>query len=129
LAGQVQIMLNSMPTMLPHVKSGKLRALAVGSARRAKAVPDMVTIAEAGVPGFAAVAWAGLAAPANTPAGIIGKLNQEVARVLGDADIVQRLATQGAEAQSSTPEGFAQFMREESVRARKVIASAGIKSE
>jgi tripartite-type tricarboxylate transporter receptor subunit TctC len=129
LAGQVQVMLNSMPTMLPHVKSGKLRALAVGSARRAKAVPDLVTIAEAGVPGFEAVAWAGLAAPANTPAPIIGKLNREVARVLGDADVAQRLATQGAEAQSSTPEGFAQFMREESARARKVIASAGIKSE
>lgn len=129
LGGQVHLMLNSMPTMLPHVKTGRLRALAVGSARRAKTVPDMVTIAEAGVPGFEAVAWVGLAAPAKTPAPIIGKLNKEVARVLGDADVVQRLAVQGAEAQPSTPEGFAQFMRDESARARKVIASAGIKGE
>jgi tripartite-type tricarboxylate transporter receptor subunit TctC len=129
LAGQVQVMLNSMPTMLPHVKTGKLRALAVGGAQRAKAVPELVTVAEAGVPGFEVVAWVGLAAPAKTPAPVIGKLNKEVARVLADADVVQRLATHGAEAQSSTPEGFAQFMRDESARARKVIAIAGIKAE
>lgn len=129
LAGQVQVMLNTMPTMLPHVKTGKLRALAVGSARRARAAPDLPTIAEAGVPGFEAVAWVGLAAPAKTPAPVIAKLNQEVGRVLADADVVQRLATQGAEAQASTPEGFTRFMREESARSRKVIAFAGIKAE
>ena len=129
LAGQVQVMLNTMPTMLPHVKTGKLRALAVGSARRAKATPELITIVEAGVPGFEAVAWAGLAAPAKTPTPIIDKLNKDVARALNDADVIHRLAAQGAETQSSTPEGFARFMREESARARKVIAAAGLKAE
>jgi tripartite-type tricarboxylate transporter receptor subunit TctC len=129
ISGQVQVMLNSMPTMLPHVKTGKLRALAVGSARRAKAAPDIMTVAEAGVPGYAAVTWTGVSAPMKTPAPIIDKLNQEIARVLADADTVQRLAAQGAEAQPGTPEAFARFMREETERARKVIQIAGIKAE
>lgn len=129
LGGRVQVMLNSMPTMLPHIKTGKLRALAVGSAKRAKAVPDLVTVAEAGVPGFEAVTWAGLSAPAKTPASIIKKLNSAVAHVLSNTDTVQRLAAQGAEAQPTTPEAFSRYMREESERARKVIQIAGIKME
>ena len=129
LAGQVHVMLNSMPTILPHVKTGKLRALAVGSARRARAVPDLVTVAESGVPGFEAITWVGLAAPAKTPAPIISTLNSEIARVMSDMETAQRLSAQGAEAQASTPEGFTQFMREESARARKVIAAAGIKPD
>ena len=122
-------MLNSMPTMLPHIKTGKLRALAVGSAKRAKAVPEIVTVAEAGVPGFEAVTWAGLSAPAKTPASITNKLNGVVARVLADAETVQRLAAQGAEAQPATPEAFTRYMREESERALKVIQIAGIRVE
>ena len=129
LAGQVQVMLNTMAAMLPHVKTGKLRALAVGSARRAKAVPDIVTVAEAGVPGFEAVTWAGLSAPAKLPASIVDKLNSAIARVLSDPETVQRLATQGAEAQPGTAEAFLRFMHEESGRARKVIQIAGIKAE
>ena len=129
LAGQVQVMLNTMPTILPHVRTGKLRALAVGSARRARAVPDLVTVAEAGVPGFEAVTWAGLSAPAKTPGTVVRKLSGAVARVLADTETVQRLAAQGAEAQPGTPEEFLRFMHEESARARKVIQVAGIRVE
>lgn len=129
LAGQVQVMLNSMPTMLPHVRTGKLRALAVGSARRAKTVPDIVTVAEAGVPGFEAVTWVGLAAPPKTSMLVVDKINKEVARVLTDADIIKRLAAQGAETQHSTPEAMTRYMREETERARKVIQLADVKAE
>jgi tripartite-type tricarboxylate transporter receptor subunit TctC len=129
VGGQVQVMLNTMPATLPHVRAGKLRALAVGSAKRARAVPDIPTVAESGVPGFEAVTWAGLSAPAKTPAAIVDKLNAAVARGLADADIVQHLSTQGAEPQPTTPAAFLRYMREESERARKVIQLAGIKVE
>jgi tripartite-type tricarboxylate transporter receptor subunit TctC len=129
LAGQVQLMFNSMPTVLPHVKSGKVRALAAGSAQRSKTVPDIPTVAESGVPGFDAVTWSGMVAPAKTPAGVINKLSTQIGKILADTEIVQRMLSYGAEAQSSTPEGLARFMRDESARARKVIAAAGIKQE
>ena len=129
LAGQVQLMFNSMPTVLPHVKTGRLRALAVGSARRSKTVPYIATVAEAGVPGFEATTWWGLVAPVKTPAGVVGKLSTQIERVLADSEVAQRMAAAGSEVQSSTPEGLARFMREESARARKVIASAAIKAE
>lgn len=129
LAGQVQIMFNSMSTVLPHVKSGKLRALAAGSAQRSKTVPDIPTVAESGVPGFDAVTWSGVVAPTKTPAAVITKLSTEIGRILADAQTVQRLLSYGAEAQASTPKILARFMRDESERARKVIAIAGIKEE
>ena len=129
ISGQVQLMFNSMPTVLPHVKTGKARALAVGSAQRSRTVPDIPTVAESGVPGFEAVTWSGMVAPAKTPAGIVNKLSAQIQQSLADAKTVQRMLSYGAEAQSSTPEGLARFMREESARARKVIAIAGIKSE
>jgi tripartite-type tricarboxylate transporter receptor subunit TctC len=129
LAGQVQLMFNTMPTVLPHVKTGRLRALAVGSARRAKTVPDIPTVAESGVPGFEATTWWGMVAPAKTPASIIAKLGTQIERVLTDPEISQRMLAQGAEVQGSSPESLAKFMREESARMRKVIASAGIKAE
>lgn len=127
LGGQVQLMFNSMPTVLPHVKTGRLRALAAGSAKRAKTVPEIATVAESGVPGFEATAWWGMVAPAKTPAAIVSKLNAHIARTLADTDVAQRMLAQGAELQGSTPEGLARFMREESARMRKVISSANIR--
>ena len=129
LAGQVQLMFNSMPTVLPHVKSGKVRALAAGSAQRSKTVPDIPTVAESGVPGFEAVTWSGMVAPAKTSAGVVNKLSAQIGKILSDTEITQRMLSYGAEAQSSTPEGLARFMREESARTRKVIASASINGE
>jgi tripartite-type tricarboxylate transporter receptor subunit TctC len=129
LGGQVQLMFNSMPSVLPLVASGKLKALAVGSAQRSPAVPDIPTVAEAGVPGFENVTWYGMFAPAKTPHDIIVKLNKQVVQILASPEMAQRLASQGAEPRSSTPEELTKFMRVESERWKKVIKTAGIKVE
>jgi tripartite-type tricarboxylate transporter receptor subunit TctC len=129
LGGQVQLMFNSMPSVLPLVKSGKLKGIAVGSAQRSPAIPDLPTVAEAGVPGFENVTWYGMFAPAKTPQDIIVKLNRQVVKILAEPEMAQRLANQGAEPRSSTPEGLAKFMQVESVRWKKVIQAAGIKPE
>ena len=129
LAGQISLMFNSMPSVLPQVKAGKLKGIAVGSAKRSPAAPDTPTVAESGVPGFNYVTWYGLFAPAATPKAIIAKLNTEVVRMLTEPELAQRLAVQGADPQSSTPEGLARYMREEHERWKKVIKTANIKSE
>ena len=129
LAGQVSLMFNSMPSVLPQVKSGKLKGIAVGSAKRSPAAPDIPTVAESGVPGFDYVTWYGLFAPAATPRAIIAKLNAQVVSMLAEPELAQRLAVQGADPQSSTPEGLARYMHEEHERWKKVIKSAGIKAE
>ena len=129
LGGQVQLMFNSMPSVLPLVKSGKLKGLAVGSAQRSPAIPDLPTVAEAGVPGFENVTWYGMFAPARTPHDIIMKLNKQVVKILADPAMAQRLASQGAEPRSSTPEELVKFMQVESVRWKKVIQAAGIQLE
>jgi len=129
LAGQVQLMFNSMPSVLPHVKTGRLRGLAVGSAQRFRAVPDIPTVAEAGVPGFEAMTWFGMFAPAGTPKYIINKLNTQIVRILTDPEMAHYLVIQGSEARSSTPEELAKYMRVESERAKKAIKSAAIRIE
>lgn len=129
MAGQVQLMFNSMPTVLPQVKAGKVRALATGAAQRTRTVPEIPTVAESGVPGFEAVTWSGMVAPAKTSPVIVNKLSAQIGRILSDPEVVQRMLSYGAEAQTGTPDGMLRFMREESSRARKVIAAAGIKPE
>jgi len=129
LGGQVQVMFNSMPSVIPLVASGKLKGLAVGSVQRSPAVPDIPTVAEAGVPGFENVTWYGMFAPAKTPHDIIVKLNKQVVQILASPEMAQRLASQGAEPRSSTPEELTKFMRVESERWKKVIKTAGIKVE
>ena len=129
LAGHVQLMFNSMPSVLPHVKTGRLRGLAVGSAQRFRTVPDIPTVAEAGVPGFEAMTWFGMFAPAGTPKYIINKLNAQIVRILADPEMAQYLVIQGSEARSSTPEELAKYMRVESERAKKAIKSAAIRIE
>jgi len=129
LGGQVQLMFNSMPTVLPLVRSGKLRALAVGSTQRISAIADIPTVAESGVPGFENVTWYGMFAPAKTPREIVNKLHAQVVRILAEPDMAQRLSSQGAEPRSSTPDELAKFMRVEFERWAKVIKSAGVKVE
>ncbi len=128
-AGQVQVMFNSMPSVLPLVTSGKLKGLAVGSAQRSPAAPNIPTVAEAGVPGFEYVTWYGMFAPAHTPKNVIAKLNAAVVKILAEPEMAQRLASQGAEPRSSTPDALLKFMQNESERWRQVIKSAGIKTE
>ncbi len=129
LGGQVQLMFNSMPLVLPLVKGGKLKGLAVGSAQRSPAVPDLPTVAEAGVPGFENVTWYGMFAPAKTHKDVVAKLNVQVVKILGDPEMAQRMASQGAEPRTTTPDELARFMRVESERWKKVIKTAGIKLE
>jgi tripartite-type tricarboxylate transporter receptor subunit TctC len=129
LADQVQMMFTTIPGALPFMKAGKIRALAVGSARRSAAVPDVPTVSEAGVTGFEAVSWYGLFAPDKTPRDIINRLSEQTRKALSDQEVVQRLASQGAEAQASTPEELAKFMTEEHRRWEKVIKEANIKLE
>ncbi|MEQ1774060.1 MAG: tripartite tricarboxylate transporter substrate binding protein [Burkholderiales bacterium] len=127
LAGQIPMLFNSMPTVLPHVKSGKLKGIAVGSAKRSPAAPDIPTVAESGVPGFDYVTWYGMFAPAATPKPVITKLNAAVVKILGEREMSQRLAVQGADPSPSTPEQLARYRVEEENRWRKVIKSANLK--
>ncbi len=129
LGGQVQLMFNSMPSVLPLVKAGKLKGLAVGSPQRSPAAPEVPTVAEAGVPGFENVTWYGMFAPAKTPKDVIAKLNAQVVKILTNPEMAQRMASQGAEPRGTTPEELAGFMRVESERWKKVIKAAGIKLE
>ena len=128
-AGQVSLQFTSMPAVLPHVKAGKLKGIAVGSPRRSPAAPEVPTVAESGVTGFEFVAWYGLFAPAATPQGIIGQLNVQVVKALSDPDLSQRVASQGAEPSPSTPDGLAKYMREDHERWKKVIKTANIRVE
>ena len=127
LGGQVQVMFNSMPSVLPLVKTGKLKAFAVGSAHRSPAAPDIPTVAEAGVPGFEYTTWYGMFAPARTQRDIVRKLHAQVAKILGAAEMTQRLASQGSEPRSTTPEELLNLVKSETERWKKVIKSAGIK--
>lgn len=129
LAGQVSFMLASMISVLPHVKGGKLIALAVTTAKRSPAVPDLPTIAEAGVPGYAAVAWAGLLGPKGMPREVVAKLNAEVVRSMSLPDVQTRLAALGAEVQTGSPAQFDTFIRDEMKLWGDVVKRAGIKVE
>jgi len=126
IAGQVQLLFISIPSVMPQVKAGRLKALAVSSARRSLSAPDVPTVAESGYPGFEYVNWNALFAPAATPRAIISKLNTEVVKIMRDPDLAQKLVGQGAEPAPGTPEQLAQYMRVDFDRWRKVIRAAGI---
>jgi len=127
LGGQVQIMFDNLPSALPQIKAGKLKALAVTSAQRATALPDVPTIAEAGLPGFEASSWFGLLAPAGTPKEVIAKLNTEVAKWLASPEAREKLAAQGAIAAGKTPEDFTQHIVAETAKWQKVVKESGAK--
>jgi tripartite-type tricarboxylate transporter receptor subunit TctC len=129
LAGQVQLMTPNLLTALPHIKAGKLRALAVTSGKRTDALPDVPTIAEAGVPGYESVQWYGVLAPAGTPREIVQRLYTEIAKSLRAGDVRERLAADGAEPVGNTPEQFAAFIRAEIDKWAKVAKAAGIQPE
>ncbi len=128
-AGQVSLSFASMPSSLPFAKSGKLRAIAVGGAKRSPAAPEIPTIAESGVPGFEVTDWQGLLAPAKTPAAVIERLNRETIRILNEREVKDRLAAAGLVVVTNTPTQFAEFIRAEIDKWGRVIRSAGIKPE
>ncbi|HSF46862.1 MAG TPA: tripartite tricarboxylate transporter substrate binding protein [Burkholderiales bacterium] len=129
VGGQVQLMFDTIVSSLPHVKSGKLRALAVTPAKRSPLLPELPTVAEAGVPGYEATTWFGLLAPAGTPKPIIEKLHNEVVKILKTPDMKSRLDQLGAEPIGNTPEEFTAAMKQEMAKWAKVVADAGIRLE
>ena len=128
MGGQVQVMFPTMPASIQYVRVGKLRALAVTSATRSEALPDIPSVGEF-VPGYDATTWYGLAAPKNTPAEIVDKLNKEIKAALADPKLRARLADLGAEPLAMSPAEFATFIADETEKWGKVVKFAGIKAE
>lgn len=129
LGGQVSMFFSGMPPAIPHVKGGKLRALAVTTRTRSPAAPEAPTMAEAGVPGFDISNWFAYFVPAGTPKEIVSKLSTELARVLKLADVKEKLASQGAETVGNSPEQLGQFVRAESAKYAKLIKESGAKAD
>jgi len=129
LGGRCQVVFSDMPIALPHAKSGKARALAVTSAKRTQLVPDMPTIAEAGLPGYGLENSWGVVAQKGVPKPILAKLNAEIVRVHNLPDVKERYATMGLEAISSTPEAFSAFIRADEAKFAKIIKATGAKVE
>lgn len=129
VGGQISGSFASMPSSIPFVRAGKLRALAVTAPKRSPAEPTVPTIAEAGIPGFSVLDWQGLFTTAKTPPAVVGKLNAEVVRILALPDVVERLATAGVEIQTSTPKQWGEFVKSEIAKWSKVVKEAGVKVE
>ena len=125
LGGQVQMMFDNMPVSLPHVKAGKLRALAVTSMKRSPALPDVPTMDEEGLKGFDATSWFGLLAPAGTPKDIVAKLNAASVKALATPEMRERLAAQGADPVGNSPEQFAAFIKSEIDKWAKIVKASG----
>jgi tripartite-type tricarboxylate transporter receptor subunit TctC len=118
-----------MPSSLPHVRTGKLRALAISGARRSAALPDLPTVAESGVPGYESTLWYGVLVPAGTPGAIVDRLNKVVNDILRQLDVMERFAALGAEPIGNTPSAFGAYIRAELDKWGKVIRSAGIRAD
>ena len=126
MGGQIAVTIDNMPPYIPQVKAGKIRALAVSTGKRSSAMPDLPTIAEAGVPGYEAGAWFGLLAPAGTPKPIVAQLSAESARILKLPDVSKRISELGADPVGSTPEQFAELIKTEIAKWAKVIKDANV---
>ena len=129
IGGQIQLTFSQPPIVLPHIRSGKLKGLAISSPKRLAALPEFPTIAESGVPGFDATSWQGIVAPAATPSAIVTLLNTEIRRALQSPEIGARLASEGSSPGDTTPEEFGAYIRREIEKWRKVIKTSGIKTE
>lgn len=129
LAGQVQLMFATMPAAMPHVKAGKLRPVAVTTAKRSQALPGLPTVAESGVAGYEAATWYGVLAPAGTPRRIVGRLHGEIVKILAAPETRERLGAQGFEPVGNTPVEFAAYIKAEIAKWAKVIRTAGIRAE
>ncbi len=130
LAGQVPIMMASVLSALPHVRSGRLRAYGVTTAQRFASVPDIPSIAEAGLPGYEATQWFGILAPAATPRDIIARLHADAGRALKDPEVRKRFVAEGSDiATSASPDEFAAYIRSDEAKWAKVVKGAGLKPE
>lgn len=129
ISGRIQISFNTLPGAIAHINSGKVRALAVTANRRAELFPELPTMQESGVAGFEATTWYGTFAPAGTPGAVIARINADTQRLLALADVRQRFAAAGLDAQGDTPEHFAKYLREEIAKWSSVIKSTGMQLE
>jgi tripartite-type tricarboxylate transporter receptor subunit TctC len=129
LSGETQMIVSSLLPTLPHLKSGKLRALAVTSTSRSAAVPDVPTAAESGLPKFETSSWHGILAPAKTPRAIVMRLHDDIVKVLNLPEVRERLTAQGLNVVGSTPQAFAAYIRSETAKYARVIKQVGIKPE
>ncbi|MBI3937045.1 MAG: tripartite tricarboxylate transporter substrate binding protein [Betaproteobacteria bacterium] len=127
LGGRVSMYFGTMPSSLPHVRTGKLRALAVTSDKRSAGMPELPTIAESGLPGYGQSSWQGLMAPAATPRDIVARLHAETIRVLSLPDVRERLVSQGADVIASSPEELAEFIQTDVAKSAKLVRSLGLK--
>jgi tripartite-type tricarboxylate transporter receptor subunit TctC len=129
LGGQIQVMFDNAPNVLPQVKAGRLRALAQTGATRSPIAPDLPTLVEAGVAGYELTVWFGLVAPASTPREVIQKLNAEVLKILAMPEVRERFLAQGVEPLGSTPEQFGEHIKAQMVQWGKVVRDAGVQAE
>jgi tripartite-type tricarboxylate transporter receptor subunit TctC len=129
LGGQVQMMIDAITTMAPNVRAGKLRAMGTTGRTRSSVLPDVPTLAEAGVPGYETGIWLGLMAPAGTPRPVLERLNVEIAKVLNAADVKETWSKQGAAPMSMTIEQFDRFLRDDITKWAGVVKATGMKVE
>jgi tripartite-type tricarboxylate transporter receptor subunit TctC len=129
LAGQVDLLFAPSQAVIQHVKAGKLKALATTGEKRTETLPELPTVAEAGLPGYQAVGWFGLLAPAGTARPLLARLSADANRVLADRDIRSRMSALGADPSGTTPEEFARFIRDDQAKWAKLMREAGIKPE
>jgi len=129
LANQVEVLSLSMPPVVPHIKSGRLKGLAISSLARVAALPDVPTVTEAGFPGFEERSWVGYFAPARTPAAIVKRLNGEINPILALADVKARLDAMGLETKPGSPEAFAAYLRTEVAKWAKIVKTTGITAD
>ena len=129
LGGEVHLTFSSIPSILPHVQSGRVRSLGIGNAKRLPSLPDIPTVAEAGLPGYEAYSWGGMVAPAKTPAAIVTRLNREINAILKQPDVVDQLTREGTLPNPDTPEQFTAYIKADIEKWTKVVRSAGIKAE
>jgi tripartite-type tricarboxylate transporter receptor subunit TctC len=129
IGGQVDCTFTGAPAVIPHVRSGRLRALAVSSSKRLAALPDVPTTAESGYPGFEADQWYGLVAPAGTPAAVVARLNAEINKALMLADVAQQLSVEGATPMPTTPQAFADLIKREIPRWAEVVKAGNVKAD
>jgi tripartite-type tricarboxylate transporter receptor subunit TctC len=129
LGGQISMMFDTGPSALPHVRSGKTRALAVTTANRSRLMPDLPTVVESGLPGYDVTTWFGLVAPSGTPREIVTKLNAEVVRILQTPEVKERLETQAADPVGNTPEEFAAIIKADIAKWGEVIKLSGVRIE
>jgi len=129
LAGNVEMMFSGVPVLVPHIQSGRLRAIAIGSLKRFVAIPDVPTFDESGLKGYEATTWFGLMAPVKTPKEIVARWNTEVDKILASPDLKSRFLNDGLEAMGGSQEEFARFIRVEIDKYAKVVKSSGMKPQ